>query len=329
MSRSGISRATVTSSWTFTIVFPHWPQKRETAGIVASQKGQARVLMRDGVTIPHGALADERRSRESCPVRVFVLGSGSSGNALLVDTGETRILVDGGVALRAAGARMEQLGDALLPRGVDAIVATHHHGDHFGHVEKLARALDAPVYLHGGIDAPRVRRKARVHAYDVGATFRVGDVEISTASIPHDAPQVALRLATKEHAFGVATDVGHVTAALVRLLSTCDGAVVEANYCPELLAFGPYPPRLRERVGGGFGHLSNPRAAELASKLVGSRLGRIWLGHLSLANNTPERALETVAAVARRIEVAVLPHGVPCRLAVDRSRPVQLGLPFC
>jgi phosphoribosyl 1,2-cyclic phosphodiesterase len=263
-----------------------------------------------------------------CSVRVFVLGSGSSGNALLVDAERTRVLVDAGIGPRVAAARMEALGEALLPHGVAAIVATHHHGDHFGHVEKLARALGAPIYLHRGIDAPRVRRKHRVVDYDVGRPFRVGEIEIDTVRVPHDAPQVAVRLATKHHALGIATDVGHATPGLVAMLASCDGAIVEANHCPELLALGPYPQRLKQRVGGGYGHLSNARAAELAARLVGSRVGRLWLGHLSRANNTPERALETVATAARRIDVGVLPHGASCTIDVLRTRPVQLALPF-
>lgn len=261
-------------------------------------------------------------------MRVYVLGSGSSGNALLVDADGTRVLVDAGIAPRAAVARMEELGADLAPGSVHGIVATHQHGDHFGQIEKLARALGAPIWLHRRIDAPRVRRKHRVVDYDVGRAFRIGELEITTEEVPHDAPQVAVRVATKHHAFGVATDVGHVTARLVALLAACDGAVVEANHCAELLAFGPYPEHLRRRVAGGFGHLSNARTAELAARLVGSRLGRLWLGHLSRTNNTPERALETVAGAAKRIEVAVLPHGAACALDVRRARPLQLGLPF-
>jgi phosphoribosyl 1,2-cyclic phosphodiesterase len=85
---------------------------------------------------------------------------------------------------------------------------------------------------------------------------------------------------------------------------------------------------LRHRVGGGYGHLSNVQTAEIAAKLVGSRLGRIYLGHLSRSNNTPERALETVASAAPRMNVSVLPHGSICALDVRRSRSVQLALPF-
>jgi phosphoribosyl 1,2-cyclic phosphodiesterase len=209
---------------------------------------------------------------------------------------------------------------------VDAIIPTHRHGDHFGQIERLARALQCPIWLHRGIDGRALAKHFPVHAYEPGRPFRVGDLEILAERVPHDAPHVALRLATANHAIGVATDVGHVTRGLISLLASCDAALVESNHCEELLAWGPYPQRLKERVAGGYGHLSNAHTAELASRLVGSRLGRIWLGHLSRSNNTPERALDVVASRARRIDVEVLPHGAVCALDVRLARPTQLGL---
>lgn len=267
-------------------------------------------------------------------VRAYVLGTGSSGNSLLIEdtqpngSGGVRILVDAGLGPRMLETRLAALGLDLHPRGIDAIVPTHHHGDHFGGVEKIARALNCPVYLHAGIHAPRVRSRFDVREYAMGKPFRVGTLEIHAEHVPHDAPQVALRVASADHAIGVATDVGRPTPALFSLLAACDVALVEANHCSEMLAYGPYPPRLRHRVGGGLGHLSNTQTAELASKLVGTRLGRIYLGHLSRSNNTPERALETVASAAPRMNVEVLPHGSLSALDIRRSKAFQLALPF-
>jgi phosphoribosyl 1,2-cyclic phosphodiesterase len=261
-------------------------------------------------------------------VRAFVLGSGSTGNALLVEAEGVRVMVDAGIGPRVAAARLAALGVDLAPGGLDAIVATHQHGDHFGGVEKIARAFDAPIYLHAGIPAHRVRKRFAVREFAIGRSFRVGSLEIETAHVPHDAPQVAVRVASRDHALGIATDVGRPTKALASLLSGCDAALIEANHCSELLAFGPYPTRLKHRVSGGWGHLSNAQAAELAARLVGSRLGRIFLGHLSRSNNTPERALETVAAAAPRMDVSVLPHGAVCALDIRRKNPYQMTLGF-
>jgi phosphoribosyl 1,2-cyclic phosphodiesterase len=274
-------------------------------------------------------LARARFAWKKGRVRAFVLATGSTGNAVLVEAEGARVLVDAGIGPKAAEVRLAGLGAALLPRGVDAIVATHEHGDHFGQVERLARALKAPVYLHGGIAAPRVRRRVTVRDFVPGEPFRVGPLEIGSVTVPHDAPQVAIRVASSDasgHALGIATDVGHVTPALVALLATCDAALVEANHCRELLAFGPYPPHLQARVAGHLGHLSNAECAELAARLVGSRIATLWLGHLSRTNNTPARALEAVRAAAPRLVVEVLEHGASAVLEVRRGRPFQLAL---
>src|SRR5258706_10891859 len=182
---------------------------------------------------------------------------------------------------------MRTLGRDLFPRGVDAIVVTHHHGDHIAHVEPLARAFRVPVYLHRGISAQRVRNRFDVREFDEGAPFRVGAFEVDALFVPHDAPQVALSVTSREGLrFGVATDLGHVPQGLPAFLGACDSALIEANYCPELLAVGPYPPRLQTRIRGGLGHLANEQTAELASKLRGSRLARLYLRPLSRSNNT-------------------------------------------
>lgn len=261
-------------------------------------------------------------------LRAYVLGTGSSGNSLLIEGEGVRILVDAGLGPRQLEARLAALGAPLDAAGIDGIVPTHHHGDHFGGVEKIARALKCPVYLHPGIHAPRVRARFPVREYAIGRRFRIGSLEVLAEHVPHDAPQVAVRVASADHAIGYATDVGRPTQGLAALLAQCDVALLEANHCTEMLAFGPYPMHLRHRVGGGLGHLSNVQTGEMAARLVGSRLGSIYLGHLSRSNNTPERALETVASAAPRMKVSVLPHGALCMLEIRRSRAFQLALPF-
>lgn len=282
-----------------------------------------------------------------------MLGSGSSGNALLVESRGTRVLLEAGIGPRVAASRLAELGVEIRPGELDGIVATHEHGDHFAHATKLATAFDAPLFVHAKIRVPSpcgakgteqggcserapgaAASKRRPHAaltlrgYDVGRSFRIGELRVTTVEVPHDAPQVAVRIDDGAHAFGLATDVGRVTPGLVGLLSDCDAALVEANHCPEMLWAGPYPESVKRRVTGGIGHLSNQQTAELAARLVGSRLARMWLGHLSRTNNTPERALEVVSHRARRIDVEVLPPASPVAFSVRSTRPYQLGLPF-
>jgi phosphoribosyl 1,2-cyclic phosphodiesterase len=260
-------------------------------------------------------------------MRVFVLGSGSTGNAMLIDAAGTRILVDAGFGPNSAARRLKLIGVDLFPRGVDAIVVTHQHGDHMGRLEPLARALRAPIYFHHGIEARRIRHRYEVRDYDPRSSFRIGALELRAVVAPHDAPQVVLRVASADRSFGIATDLGSITRPVLDLLGSCDAALVEANHCPEMLWSGPYPQRLKQRIGSPLGHLANEQTAHLAARLAGTRLGRLFLGHLSLTNNTPERALAAVRAKAPRLGMEVIPNGVPRALRVVPKRG-QLVLPF-
>jgi phosphoribosyl 1,2-cyclic phosphodiesterase len=253
-------------------------------------------------------------------LHAYVLSSGSTGNAILLEAGGSRVLVDAGVSPRIASTRLRELGADLFPRGVDAVVVTHQHNDHFAFVESLARVFHAPLYLHAGILARRVRARWEVRDFAPGVPFSAGGFQVSAVTLPHDAPQVGLAFTAPDGArFGVATDLGHVPARLVTLLSGCDVALVEANYCPQLLAVGPYPERLRQRIRNGFGHLANEQTADLARQLVGTRMSTLYLGHISRSNNSPERALEVVRARSSGLTVEAIPHGVPRALDVRPS----------
>lgn len=269
-------------------------------------------------------------------MRVWLLSSGSTGNAAVIEatvkeegSGE-RLLVDAGLGPRSCATRMRRLGTDLFPRGVVGIVVTHHHGDHIAHLEPLLRALRAPVYLHDGIAAARIRTRYDVRPYPRRGAFSIGPFKLRAEPVPHDAPQVALSIAANGLRFGIVTDLGHVPPKLVDLLAECDEALIEANYCSDLLEAGSYTPRLKARVAGDFGHLSNDQTAALVQKLVKTRLSRLWLGHLSRSNNTPGRALDRVRPSARGLDVEVLEHGVPRLLHVRAGRRVmtQLGLSF-
>ena len=260
-------------------------------------------------------------------MRVWLRSSGSSGNLAIVEAEGHRLLIDAGVGPRGAVTRMRALGADLFASPVSGIFITHHHGDHMAQLEPLARALRAPAYMHRGIQADVVRRRMNVREYVPDRALHIGPFTIDALCIPHDAPQVAIAVSAGGRRFAVVTDLGHVPPGLAAMLADCDAALVEANHCRELLAIGPYPPRLRDRVAGNLGHLSNVQTAELARSLTGTRLARLYLGHISRANNTPERALETVRARAPGLDVEAIPNGVPCILDIAR-RPTQLAFGF-
>jgi phosphoribosyl 1,2-cyclic phosphodiesterase len=312
---------------------------------------------------------NHRAHRSACilsfAVRVFILSSGSAGNVIVLEAPcGARLLLDAGVNPTAAASRMRTLGADLFPSGALGIVVTHHHGDHIAHAQPLARALgrsvqgtmalsresplgrtpprSAPVFMHAGISAARLRERLEVRSYvaDPGARagavalapFHVGPFAVEALAVPHDAPQVALRVTAAGTTFGLATDLGTVPHALTDFLADCDLALLEANYCPRMLEEGPYPMRLKMRVRGPLGHLANEQCAALAARLVGSRLAKLLLGHVSLRNNSPARALDVVASRCAGLAVEVVPNGAPRLYDIAATcrarRPTQLALPF-
>lgn len=266
-------------------------------------------------------------------MQVFVLGSGSSGNCLVVQSEGERLLVDAGMNPTRATERMRALGaDLVTSRAPLGLFVTHEHGDHAAHASPVARALRAPLYLHEGIPAMRARQRLEVRSYVPGRPVPLGPFVVEALPVPHDAPQVALRVSAGGRRFGIVTDVGHATRELRAFLAGCDLVFLESNYCPHLLETGPYPPSLKRRVAGPIGHLANDQAAELARSLEDTRVARLVLVHLSRTNNLPERALDVVASRVRRLPVEALPHAEPRRFEVAAGHwsaaAEQLGLAF-
>jgi phosphoribosyl 1,2-cyclic phosphodiesterase len=245
-----------------------------------------------GVPGPRFTMCDSR------PLMRFAsLGSGSSGNALLVESGKTRLLIDCGFGLAETGARLARLGVAATE--LDAILVTHEHDDHGGGVARLARRHEIPVYLtHGthsalGRQAAAIPHVVLIHGEE---SFAIGDVEVRPYTVPHDAREpVQFVLADGVAALGVLTDVGEATPHIARMLSGLEALVLECNHDRELLANGPYPARLKQRVGGRHGHLDNGAAAALLESLDCSRLRHLVAAHLSQQNNTPELARSALA----------------------------------
>lgn len=261
-------------------------------------------------------------------MRLYVLGSGSTGNAVLVQAGDTRVLVDAGLGPVACVKRLRALGADLFPRGVDALVVTHEHADHAGHVLPLAKALRCPLVLHDGIAAPVARRRFPVVRLG-GGPVDLGELRIEAFPLPHDAPNVALRLSSRDRSVAYATDLGHAPAGLAPFLAASDAVLFEANHCHEALAVGPYTERLRRRISSNVGHLSNVEAGLLVRDVRALGDPLVALCHLSQVNNSPELALRDVGRLAPLARLTVLPHGEPVVVDVERARTraaVQLAL---
>jgi phosphoribosyl 1,2-cyclic phosphodiesterase len=264
-------------------------------------------------------------------VRVFVLGSGSNGNCFVLEAEGERLVLDAGIGPVRSVEKMRALGsDFITARAPLGIFLTHEHGDHAAQAMPLARALHAPLFAHERIPIPVARRRFDVLTYTPGRAVHLGPFAVETLAVPHDAPQVAIRVGAAGRRMALVTDLGHATRELHAFLAACDLVFLEANHCPGLLANGPYPPRLQARVAGPLGHLANEQAAELARSLDDTRVGRVVLVHLSRTNNTPERAQSTVASRVRRLPVETLPNGEPRRVDVGKGSSLagaeQLGL---
>jgi len=228
-------------------------------------------------------------------VRFASLGSGSRGNATLIEAGETLLLVDCGYSVREFEGRCRVLG--VEPDTIDALLVTHEHGDHLKGVGALARKYGLSVWMsHGTSCAGRCGVLPELHLFSVhGTGFRIGDLRVIPFPVPHDAREPCqFVFAHGGRRFGLLTDAGHITPYMRTHLEGLDLMLLECNHDAAMLASGPYPPSLRRRVGGRFGHLSNDQAATLLSGLDRSRLAHLVLGHLSETNNHPELARTTV-----------------------------------
>jgi len=262
--------------------------------------------------------------------RYQTLASGSAGNALLVQLGDARLLVDAGLPFPVIAARLAGAGVALSD--LDAVLVSHEHADH-------ARALAELRARHPAIPVLATAGTARAAARDLGVvldgTLRperalfVGGVAVVPFPVPHDAAEpVGFRIELGDFALAIATDLGEVTPVVLRAFAGCRAVVVEANHDIELLARGPYPPFLKRRIASRRGHLSNAQTADLLHAVAGPWLRHVTLAHASATNNSPERALAAAAhALARQGHVEVLVAerdrtGTEVVLAIDpRGRP--------
>jgi phosphoribosyl 1,2-cyclic phosphodiesterase len=228
-------------------------------------------------------------------MRFASLGSGSKGNALLVESGRTRVLVDCGFGPREMTRRLARLN--VTPESVDAVLVTHEHADHVGGAARCAARHGWHIHAsHGTAVASGALAEIPVQRFDSHAVFAIGDIEVHPYPVPHDAREPtqfvfsdgALRL-------GVLTDAGAVTPHIVAMLSGCAALLLECNHDAAMLAGGRYPPQLKRRIGGGFGHLENGQAGQLLRMLAGPHLRHVVAAHLSEENNTPALARGALA----------------------------------
>lgn len=227
-------------------------------------------------------------------IRVAALGSGSSGNSLLVQAGETTLLIDCGFSMKESIARMYQLG--VSPSDLDAVLISHEHGDHVKGIGPLSRKFGLEIWCtHGTYHRARDNRFASVRIFHAHEPFEIGCIMVDPFPIPHDAAEPCQFVFSVENTrFANVTDLGACTPHVKEKLEGVHGLVVECNYDNEMLRNGPYPPSLQARIRSDYGHLGNDQAGELLKELDHEGLQQILLGHLSEQNNSDARALATM-----------------------------------
>lgn len=228
-------------------------------------------------------------------MRFASLGSGSGGNATLVESGSALVMVDCGFTCRETERRMQRLG--CSPDDLDAVFVTHEHGDHVRGVAVLARKYGMPVWMTRGTrsmlrddDIPGMRY------LEGDGSVSVNDLCVSPFTVPHDAREPCqFTFEASRRRFGMLTDVGRSTPHIVDSLGGCDALLLECNHDSDMLAGGSYPESLKRRVGGALGHLSNAQAGDLLASLDTGRLQHLVAAHLSDKNNQPGLARQALA----------------------------------
>lgn len=266
-------------------------------------------------------------------MRVTALASGSSGNAMLVEAGATRILVDAGLQGPILSARLRQAG--CPPGDLAGILLTHEHQDHVAGALALAETHHIPLIADPRtlaalfasparrFEQPRVTEdepiQVTIDPHPAGTSWRLGDLAIASIPIPHDAAApCGYLLSSGAWTACVVTDCGAMTPGVLEALSRANLIVLEANHDREKLIRGPYPQHLKQRILGPTGHLANHEAAEALFAVLDGDPRWVWLAHLSRTNNTPELARAAVATRLgarrlRRVKLEIMPPGMgPC-----------------
>jgi phosphoribosyl 1,2-cyclic phosphodiesterase len=269
-------------------------------------------------------------------MKLTVLGSGSTGNAVLIVAGETRVLIDAGLSARELLRRLAQVGEDASR--LDGIVVTHEHGDHVGGLRVLLklREINCPVYVssktreayiseHFGVGNEEPRRRSaalkdRVEEIESSKDFRVGEIDFHPFTIPHDAVDNFGFTATHD-GVKIATlmDFGHITTLITERLRGCAAIVIESNHSRDMLkACDVYPWELKQRILSNLGHISNEDIAEWLTGGFDGTARHIVLAHLSQRANNPYLA-KISAEVALQERAPLFPADTEITLSFPKE----------
>lgn len=235
-------------------------------------------------------------------MRFASLGSGSRGNSTLVEWAAGTLLIDCGFSVKETELRLDRLGKRA--QDITAILVTHEHSDHIKGVAALARRYRLPVYMTPGTyysrDLGELPDLRLINAY---APFEINGLLVRPVAVPHDAREPSQFIfELRGRRLGILTDLGSITPHVEANYQACDAMVLEANHDPIMLASGSYPPSLKQRVGGQWGHLSNQQAAGFLARLDTEKLQHLVVAHISQQNNTLALAQAVLAPVTAQVK---------------------------
>ena len=271
-------------------------------------------------------------------MKLCMLGSGSGGNAVLMQSGETRILIDAGFGPRIMARRMARI--SVDPRSIEAVVVTHEHIDHVRGVVSGAKKFGWTIHATLGTKGAWLPlSESDANVITVGVPFAIGDIDVETVHTSHDATEPVAVIATGRSSgvrAAIVYDLGMMTDSVRKALDRIDILVIESNHDSAMLRNGPYPASLKRRIASFEGHLSNKAAGIAAAECAHRGLSHVVLAHLSETNNTPRTATESMQNALRRTPfrgtVVTSSQDGPSRaVSADKNAafgPLQLTLPL-
>ncbi|EXJ23264.1 Zn-dependent hydrolase (beta-lactamase superfamily) [Alkalibacterium sp. AK22] len=246
---------------------------------------------------------------EETGLRISVLASGSTGNITYVESDHTRLLVDCGFSGKKAIELLHKIG--RRPEDLDGILVTHEHSDHIKGVGILARKYGMDVYanektwqaMEPKLGKLKLEQK---HHFSVDQTQTLGDIDVSSFAVSHDAIDPQFYTFQKDNKrFVMLTDTGYVSDRMRDYVKNADAYLFESNHDLSMLRMGRYPWSLKQRIIGDKGHLSNEDGALALAEIVGDRTRRVYLGHLSKENNVKEIAHQTAEEILLKKDTGV------------------------
>lgn len=235
----------------------------------------------------------------------YSVASGSSGNCAVWNVGQTTVLIDLGVSVRALNKALHDIDMEISD--LSAVLLTHEHTDHIKGLATFVKKYDLPVYATFGTAAailqklPQAEKNLRTFAG--GEQFDIDRLHVQSMPTPHDAADpVAYRIDGGGYQLGYVTDVGFLPDDIQDTISGCDTVVLESNHDVDMLRTGPYPMYLKQRIRGKYGHLSNEDCAQGAAALAQTGTKRLVLAHLSDKNNNPLVALRCTQRALRGMD---------------------------